>query len=224
MVTPAGVVERYCADVLRLYEMFLGPLEQAKPWNTNGIDGTFRFIRKFWRLFYEDKADDTSKWVVTDEAPAPAELKILHKTIKKVQEDIDHYSFNTSVSAFMVCVNELSTLKCRKRAVLQDLVLLLSPFAPHITEELWAALGNEPGTVSSASFPVFDPKFLVEDEFEYPIQINGKVRTTISFATDRAASEIEQEVLANEVVQKWLEGKSPKKVVVVPKRIVNVVL
>ena len=224
VVNPDTVVDRYGADVLRLYEMFLGPLEQAKPWNTNGIDGTFRFIRKFWRLFYEDKADGTSKWVVTDEAPAPAELKILHKTIKKVQEDIDHYSFNTSVSAFMVCVNELSTLKCRKRAVLQDLVLLLSPFAPHITEELWAALGNEPGTVSSASFPVFDPKFLVEDEFEYPIQINGKVRTTISFATDRAASEIEQEVLANEVVQKWLEGKSPKKVVVVPKRIVNVVL
>lgn len=224
VVNPDTIVERYGADVLRLYEMFLGPLEQAKPWNTNGIDGTYRFIRKFWRLFYEDKADGSSHWVVTDETPTPAELKILHKTIKKAQEDIEHYSFNTSVSAFMVCVNELTTLKCHKKAILQDLVLLLSPYAPHICEELWAALGNEPGTVSKASYPVFNASYLVEDAFEYPIQINGKVRTTISFAIDRAASEIEKEVLANEVVQKWLEGKSPKKVVVVPKRIVNVVL
>lgn len=229
VVNPDTIAEKYGADVLRLYEMFLGPLEQAKPWNTNGIDGTFRFIRKFWRLFYKDNAAGESQWIVTDDRDGgpiatPAELKVLHKTIKKAQEDIANYSFNTSVSAFMVCVNELTTLNCHKRAILQDLVLLLSPYAPHVCEELWAALGNEPGSISRASYPVFNPAFLVEDAFEYPIQINGKVRTTISFAIDRAATEIEKEVLADETVQKWLEGKTPKKVVVVPKRIVNVVI
>ncbi|GAB3545911.1 leucine--tRNA ligase [Spirosoma fluminis] len=224
VVNPDMIVERYGADVLRLYEMFLGPLEQAKPWNTNGIDGVYRFIRKFWRLFYKDNADGASHWIVTDEQPTPAELKVLHRAIQKAESDIEAYSFNTSVSAFMVCVNELTTLNCHKRAVLEDLVLIMSPYAPHVTEELWAALGNEPGTVSKASFPKFNPAYLVEDAFEYPIQINGKVRTTISFAIDRAPAEIEKEVLADEVVQKWLEGKAPKKVVVVPKRIVNVVV
>ncbi len=224
VVNPDDIVERYGADVLRLYEMFLGPLEQAKPWNTNGIDGVYRFIRKFWRLFYKDNATGKSQWIVTDEQPTPAELKVLHKAIQKTESDIDAYSFNTSVSSFMICVNELSTLNCHKRAVLQDLVLILSPYAPHITEELWAALGHEPGSLSKAEFPVFNPAYLVEDAFEYPIQINGKVRTTISFAIDRAATDIEREVLADEVVQKWLEGKTPKKVVVVPKRIVNVVI
>jgi leucyl-tRNA synthetase len=229
VVNPDMIVEKYGADVLRLYEMFLGPLEQAKPWNTNGIDGVYRFIRKFWRLFYKDNAAgasdaEGSQWIVTDEPATPAELKVLHKTIKKTEEDIEGYSFNTSVSSFMICVNELATLNCHKRAVLQDLVLLLAPYAPHITEELWAALGNEPGTLSKAEFPRFNPNFLVEDAFEYPIQINGKVRTTISFAIDRAPTEIEREVLADEIVQKWMEGKTPKKVVVVPKRIVNVVL
>ena len=225
VVNPDMIVEKYGADVLRLYEMFLGPLEQAKPWNTNGIDGVHRFIRKFWRLFYKDNiADGSSTWLVTDEAPTPAELKILHKTIQKAESDIEAYSFNTSVSAFMVCVNELSTLNCHKRAILQDLVLILSPYAPHVTEELWAALGNEAGTISRAQFPTFNPAYLVEDAFEYPIQINGKVRTTISFAIDRAPTDIEREVLADEIVQKWLEGKAPKKVVVVPKRIVNVVI
>ncbi|WP_338876894.1 leucine--tRNA ligase [Spirosoma sp. SC4-14] len=224
VVNPDDIVDKYGADVLRLYEMFLGPLEQAKPWNTNGIDGVHRFIRKFWRLFYKDNAAGESEWIVTNEQPTPAELKVLHRTIQKAESDIEAYSFNTSVSAFMVCVNELTALNCHKRAILQDLVLILSPYAPHITEELWAALGNEPGTISKASFPVFNPNYLVEDAFEYPIQINGKVRTTISFAIDRAPSEIEKEVLADEIVQKWLDGKSPKKVVVVPKRIVNVVI
>ncbi|QMW05081.1 leucine--tRNA ligase [Spirosoma foliorum] len=224
VVNPDTIVEKYGADVLRLYEMFLGPLEQAKPWNTNGIDGVYRFIRKFWRLFYKDNADGSTNWIVTDEQPTPAELKILHKTIQKAGNDIEAFSFNTSVSSFMICVNELATLNCHKRAILQDLVLILSPYAPHITEELWAALGNEPGTISKAEFPKFNPAYLVEDAFEYPIQINGKVRTTISFAIDRAPTEIEKEVLADEIVQKWLEGKSPKKVVVVPKRIVNVVI
>ncbi|GAB4038777.1 leucine--tRNA ligase [Spirosoma jeollabukense] len=224
VVNPDDIVAKYGADVLRLYEMFLGPLEQAKPWNTNGIDGVYRFIRKFWRLFYKDNATGESQWIVTDEQPTPAELKILHKTIQKAESDIEAYSFNTSVSSFMICVNELATLNCHKRAILQDLVLLLSPYAPHVTEELWAALGHEPGSISKATFPKFNPSYLVEDAFEYPIQINGKVRTTISFAIDRAPTEIEREVLADEIVQKWLEGKAPKKVVVVPKRIVNVVI
>ncbi|GAB3699235.1 leucine--tRNA ligase [Spirosoma flavus] len=224
VVNPDDIVAKYGADVLRMYEMFLGPLEQAKPWNTNGIDGVYRFIRKFWRLFYKDNLDGSSTWIVNDEQPTPAELKVLHRTIQKAESDIEAYSFNTSVSAFMVCVNELSTLNCHKRAILQDLVLILSPYAPHITEELWAALGNEAGTISKAQFPTFNPSYLVEDAFEYPIQINGKVRTTISFAIDRAANEIEREVLADEIVQKWLDGKTPKKVVVVPKRIVNVVI
>ncbi|QKZ13700.1 leucine--tRNA ligase [Spirosoma sp. KUDC1026] len=224
VVNPDMIVERYGADVLRLYEMFLGPLEQAKPWNTNGIDGVYRFIRKFWRLFYKDSATSESQWIVREEQATPAELKILHRTIQKAENDIETYSFNTSVSAFMVCVNELTSLNCHKKSVLQELVLLLSPYAPHITEELWAALGNEPGTLSKADFPKFNPNYLVEDSFEYPIQINGKVRTTMNFAVDRAPKEIESEVLADDVVQKWLEGKSPKKVVVVPKRIVNVVV
>ncbi|PRY35944.1 leucyl-tRNA synthetase [Spirosoma oryzae] len=224
VVNPDDIVAKYGADVLRLYEMFLGPLEQAKPWNTNGIDGVYRFIRKFWRLFYKDTATGESEWIVTDETPTPAELKVLHRTIQKAENDIETYSFNTSVSAFMVCVNELTSLNCHKRSILQELVLLLSPYAPHVAEELWAKLGNEPGTVSYAPFPVFNPNYLVEDSFEYPIQINGKVRTTLSFPVDRAPKEIESEVLADEVVQKWLEGKTPKKVVVVPKRIVNVVI
>ncbi|QJD79710.1 leucine--tRNA ligase [Spirosoma rhododendri] len=224
VVNPDDIVTKYGADVLRMYEMFLGPLEQAKPWNTNGIDGVYRFVRKLWRLFYKDNATGESEWIVTDENPTPAELKVLHRTIQKAENDIETYSFNTSISAFMVCVNELTSLNCHKRAVLQELVLLLSPYAPHIAEELWAKLGNEPGTVSYAPFPVFTPNYLVEDSFEYPIQINGKVRTTLNFAVDRAPKEIEDEVLADEVVQKWLEGKTPKKVVVVPKRIVNVVI
>jgi leucyl-tRNA synthetase len=224
VVNPDMIVERYGADVLRMYEMFLGPLEQAKPWNTNGIDGVYRFLRKFWRLFYKDSAVGDSQWIVTEEQSTPDDLKVLHRTIQKAENDIETYSFNTSVSAFMVCVNELTSLNCHKRAILQELVLLLSPYAPHITEELWAALGNEPGSISKADFPKFNPNYLVEDSFEYPIQINGKVRTTMSFAVERAPKEIEAEVLADEVVQKWLEGKSPKKVVVVPKRIVNVVV
>ncbi len=200
--------------------MFLGPLEQAKPWNTNGIDGTYRFIRKFWRLFY----NENGQWLVTDDAPTKDELRVLHKTIKKVQEDTENFSFNTAVSAFMVCVNELGGLKCTKKSILTDLVMLLSPYAPHVTEELYAALGHEAGTLSSATFPTWRAELLVEDAFEYPIQINGKVRATISFPLDTVASEIEKQVLADEVVQKWMEGKSPKKVIVVPKRIVNVVI
>lgn len=221
VVNPDTIVEKYGADTLRLYEMFLGPLTDSKPWNTHGISGTFNFLRKFWRLFYQD---ETGKFLVTDEQPTPEELKALHKAIKKVGEDIEALSFNTSVPAFMVLANELSSLKCHKRAILSDFVLILAPFAPHVTEELWAALGNEPGSVSRQPFPQFNPAYLVESSFEYPVQINGKVRATMNFPLDTIPADIEREVLANETVQKWLEGKAPKKVVVVPKRIVNVVV
>ncbi|MBE9464838.1 leucine--tRNA ligase [Dyadobacter subterraneus] len=220
VVNPDDIVTKYGADTLRLYEMFLGPLEQAKPWNTNGIDGTYRFIRKFWRLFYNDQG----QWLVKDEAAKPEELRVLHKTIKKIEEDIEHFSFNTGVSAFMMCVNELGSLKCNKRAILQELVILISPYAPHLSEELWDALGNEKGTVSKAAFPKWEQQYVVDAIFEYPIQINGKVRVTLPFALDTAATEIEKEVLANEIVIKWLDGATPKKVIVVPKRIVNVVM
>ena len=219
VVNPDILVDKVGADTLRLYEMFLGPLEQAKPWNTNGIDGSFRFIKKVWRLFYDDQ--DSLK--VKDEAPTPAELKVLHTCIKKVEEDLERYSFNTVVSTLMICVNELGTLKCSKKAILQELVILMLPYTPHIAEELWTILGNEAGTISYANFPKFNPVYLVEANFEYPISINGKVRANLSFPTDALPSDIEAGVLANEIVQKWLEGKPPKKVIVVPKRIVNVV-
>jgi leucyl-tRNA synthetase len=220
VVNPDDIVERYGADTLRLYEMFLGPLDQAKPWNTNGIDGTYRFIRKLWRLFY----NDAGQWMVKDVPAKPEELKILHKTIKKIEEDIENFSFNTAVSAFMVCVNELGSSKCQSRAVLQELIVLLSPYAPHISEELWDALGNEKGMVSKADFPKWEQQHVVDAVFEYPIQINGKVRASLSFALDTPASEIEKEVLANETVQRWMEGNPARKVIVVPKRIVNVVI
>jgi len=220
VVNPDDIVTKYGADTLRLYEMFLGPLEQAKPWNTNGIDGTYRFIRKFWRLFYNDQG----QWLVKDEAAKPEELRVLHKTIKKIEEDIENFSFNTGVSAFMMCVNELGSLKCNKRSILQELVVLISPYAPHLSEELWDALGNEIGTVSKAAFPKWEQQYVVDAIFEYPVQINGKVRVTLPFALDTAPADIEKEVLANEVVIKWLEGNKPKKVIVVPKRIVNVVI
>ncbi|MCF0042789.1 leucine--tRNA ligase [Dyadobacter fanqingshengii] len=220
VVNPDDIVERYGADTLRLYEMFLGPLEQAKPWNTNGIDGTYRFIRKLWRLFY----NDAGQWMVKDVPAKPEELKILHKTIKKIEEDIENFSFNTAVSAFMVCVNELGAVKCQSKAVLQELVVLLSPYAPHISEELWDLLGNEKGMVSKAAFPKWELQHVTDSVFEYPIQINGKVRASLTFALDTPASEIEKEVLANETVQRWMEGKDAKKVIVVPRRIVNVVI
>jgi leucyl-tRNA synthetase len=220
VVNPDDIVERYGADTLRLYEMFLGPLDQAKPWNTNGIDGTYRFIRKLWRLFYTE----TGQWQVKDVPAKPEELKSLHKTIKKIGEDIESFSFNTAVSAFMVCVNELGSQKCQSKEVLEQLVILLSPYAPHISEELWAALGNEAGMVSKATFPVFEAKYVQESVFEYPVQINGKVRASLTFPLDTPPADIEKEVLADATVQKWMEGKPAKKVVVVPKRIVNVVI
>jgi len=219
VVNPDDMIAQYGADTLRMYEMFLGPLEQSKPWNTNGIDGVFKFLRKLWRLFY----DDQGNFVVTDEPATEAELKVLHKTIKKVQEDIEDLSFNTSVSTFMICVNELTSLKCHKRTILTDLSITLSPFAPHITEELWHQLGHD-SSIVKASFPTYEEKYLIEESYEYPISVNGKVRARIKFPLDKPRDEIEKEVLATEQIQKWTQGKPPKKVIIVPKKIVNVVV
>jgi leucyl-tRNA synthetase len=220
VVNPDDIVKRYGADTLRMYEMFLGPLEQSKPWNTNGIEGVFKFLRKFWRLFH----DDAWNFNVSDAEPNKAELKSLHKIIRKVEEDIDRFSFNTSVSSFMIAVNELTDLKCNKRAILQDLVVILSPYAPHICEELWVMLGNQAGTLSYTSYPKFNPAYLVEDEFAYPISINGKTKININISLTLDSKDIETFVLANADVQKYLDGKTPKKVIVVKGRIVNIVL
>jgi leucyl-tRNA synthetase len=219
VVSPDDIVERFGADTLRLYEMFLGPLEQSKPWNTNGIDGVFKFLRKYWRLFH----DEQGNFNVSNAEPRPEELKALHKTIKKVEEDIDRFSFNTSVSTFMICVNELQALKSNNRKILQDLTIVLSPYAPHITEEIWHLLGNEE-SISKATYPAWNEAYLQENSFEYPISINGKTRHKISFPAEKPVKEIEDEVLASEAVQKWLEGKTPKKVIIVPKKIVNIVI
>lgn len=220
VVNPDDIIERYGADTLRLYEMFLGPLEQSKPWNTNGIEGVFKFLRKFWKLFH----DDDFNFKVSEEDPTRAELKSLHKIIRKVEDDIERFSFNTSVSSFMICVNELTDLKCNKRRILQDLLIVLSPYAPHISEELWALLGNEPGTLSYAPYPVFNPDFLVEEAFAYPISVNGKMKMNLDISLALDAPEIEKLVLANADVQKYLNGKAPKKVIVVKGRIVNIVI
>ena len=219
VVNPDDVVTKYGADTLRLYEMFLGPLEQFKPWNTQGIDGTFKFLRKLWRLFYNEQG----KFLLVDGEPEPAELKILHKTIKKVEEDIEKYTFNTVVSSFMICVNELKELNCNNKSILHDFLIILSPYAPHIAEELWQSLGKN-DSIFNASFPKWKLEYIQEDAFEYPISINGKVRTKISFPLTTSNEEIEKAVLSAEIVQKWLEGKQPKKIIVVQKKIVNVVL
>ena len=219
VVNPDDVIEQYGADTLRLYEMFLGPLEQFKPWNTNGIDGVYKFLRKLWRLFH----DEAGSFEVSDETPTRVEQKIIHAAIKKAQEDIDRYSFNTSVSSFMICVNELTAAKCNKREVLEKLVLIISPYAPHIAEELWHLLGHQE-SVTKAAFPAFEEKYLQEDSHEYPISINGKMRVKMTFGLDMAPKDIEQEVLAAEQVQRWTEGKTPKKVIIVPKKIINIVI
>jgi leucyl-tRNA synthetase len=219
VVNPDDIITHYGADTLRMYEMFLGPLELSKPWNTNGIDGVYKFLRRFWNLFH----DKSENFVVSDEPPSREELKVLHKTIKKVEYDIEHFSFNTSVSEFMICCNELSSLKCNKRAILEPLVVALASFAPHITEELWEKMGHKT-TILQASYPKYDDQYLIESSFEYPISINGKVRVKMNFALDMPVADIEKNVMASESVQKWTEGKTPKKVIIVPGKIVNVVL
>lgn len=218
VVNPDDIIERYGADTLRLYEMFLGPLEQSKPWDTNGIEGTYRFLRKFWNLFYENDV-----FSVSDEAPTKAEFKVLHATIKKVSEDIGKMSFNTSVAQFMIAVNELGALKCNKRDILEPLTIALAPFAPHIAEELWEKLGHAE-SITTAQWPRFDERHLVEDNFSYPISFNGKTRLQLEFPIALDAKSVEAAVLANPEVQAKLEGKAPKKVIVVPKRIVNIVV
>jgi leucyl-tRNA synthetase len=219
VVNPDDIIENYGADTLRMYEMFLGPLEMSKPWNTNGIDGVFKFFRRLWNLFHDEKGN----WNVSDAEATAEELKALHKALKKVEQDIENFSFNTSVSEFMICVNELSSLKTNKRSILEPLTIALAPFAPHITEELWEKLGHTE-TINNGSFPKFNEEYLKQDSFEYPISINGKVRAKMEFALDMPKEDIEKIVLAADAVVKWTEGKPPKKVIVVPGRIVNVVL
>lgn len=220
VVNPDDIISRYGADTLRMYEMFLGPLEQSKPWNTNGIEGVFKFLRKFWRMFH----NDAWEFSVSNAEPSKAELKSLHKIIRKVEEDVERFSFNTSVSSFMIAVNELTDLKCNNRAILHDLVIVLSSYAPHICEELWTLLGNPAGTLSYAPFPKFNSAYLVEDEFAYPISINGKTKMNLNVSLSLEPKDIEAFVLANADVQRYLDGKAPKKVIVVKGRIVNMVV
>ncbi len=216
---PDDLVEKYGADTLRMYEMFLGPLEQSKPWDTNGIEGVFRFIRKFWKLFHDQNND----FFVSEEAATPAELKALHRTIKKIQEDIERFSFNTAVSAFMICINELTDLKCHKRTILEPMTILISSYAPHLSEELWKLMGHE-GTIMDARFPEFNEAFLVEDSVKYAVSFNGKMRFTIDLSVNLTAAEVEKAVLEAPESQRYLENKVPKKVIVVLKKIVNIVL
>ena len=218
VVNPDMIVERYGADTLRLYEMFLGPLEQSKPWDTNGIDGVHRFLRKLWGLYYS--ADGLR---VTDAPASKDELKSLHKLIRKVTQDVEQFSFNTSVAAFMICINELQGLKTASREVLRPLLILLAPFAPHIAEELWHALGEET-TIVAATWPKYNEQLLVEDSVKYPVSFNGKTRFTMEFAREASQDAIRKAVLSAEEAQKWLEGKTPKKVIIVPGRIINIVL
>lgn len=218
-ISPDDIITKYGADCLRLYEMFLGPLELPKPWNTNGIEGVSKFIRKLWRLYH----DVAHKFAVSDDAPSAAELKILHKTIKKTEEDMERFSFNTSVSSFMICVNELTDLKCNKRAILEPLAIIIAPYAPFVAEELWSLLGHQE-SIAYASFPQWKEEFIIDQSFDYPISINGKTRVKISLPLNLTKEEITKEVLSKEEVLKLLDGKSPKNIIVVPNRIVNIVV
>ena len=220
VVNPDDIIEQYGADTLRLYEMFLGPLEQAKPWNTNGIEGVYKFLRKVWRLFH----DAEGNFRVSDEEPSKAEYKALHKIIKKVEDDIERFSFNTSVSAFMICVNELTDLKTNKRKILEDLLIVLEPYAPHITEELWSLLGNPAGSISYATYPEFKPEYLVESEFAYPVSINGKMKMNLPLALDLDQQAVEAILNDNADVQRLLDGKPVKKVIFVKGKIINIVI
>ena len=218
VVNPDTIIEEYGADTLRLYEMFLGPLEFSKPWDTQGIDGVYKFLRKFWRLFQVGE-----NFSVSDETPSKEELKVLHKTIKKVEYDIENFSFNTSIPAFMICTNELTALKCNKRAILEPLVITIAPFAPHMAEELWSLLGHTQ-SITKETFPQWEEKFLTEDTFEYPVSFNGKVRFKLSMPLTATNADIEAAVKAATESTKWLEGKEIKKMIIVPKKIVNVVM
>jgi leucyl-tRNA synthetase len=218
-VDPTDLVEKFGADTFRMYEMFLGPVDQSKPWDTKGIEGVHRFLKKLWRLFF----DEMKGKVWNEEKATAEELKVLHRTIRKIEEDTERFSFNTAVSAFMICVNELADLKCNKREVLQPLLIMLTPYAPHISEELWLALGNE-GSVLDADYPKFEEKYVIESSKEYPVSINGKVRTNINIALDATPEQVQEIALSNELVQKWMEGKPLKKFIFVKGKMINVVI
>ena len=219
VVNPDMIVDKYGADTLRMYEMFLGPVEQSKPWDTNGIDGVHRFLKKLWALFYSR----TDEFLPVEGEATKEELKAIHKLIKKVSGDIETFSYNTSISAFMICVNELTSLKCRNKEVLSQLVVVIAPFAPHLAEELWEALGHST-SVCDAQWPAFNEEYLKEDSIKYTISFNGKARFTLEFPADADNETIQSTVMSNEQAQKWIEGKTPKKVIIVPKKIVNIVL
>ena len=218
-VNPDDIVEKYGADTFRMYEMFLGPVEMSKPWDTKGIEGVFRFLKKFWRLFVSEEKG----LIVTHDPANNEELKVLHKAIKKIQDDTERFSFNTGVSGFMIATNELMDLKCHKRSILEPLLILLTPYAPHICEELWHLLGHA-SSVLDASYPLFEEKYVKESAKSYPVAINGKTRTEITIALDATQEQVEKIVLADERVKKWLEGKAPKKVIYVKNKMVNVVV
>ncbi|RYG35305.1 MAG: leucine--tRNA ligase, partial [Chitinophagaceae bacterium] len=217
-VNPDELCERYGADTFRMYEMFLGPVEASKPWDTKGIEGVHRFLKKLWRLFYNDVGLS-----VSDEKASPEELKVLHKAIKKIEHDTANFSFNTAVSAFMVCVNELTDLQCNKKEILEPLLILLAPYAPHITEELWHLCGNN-SSILLSNYPALNESLLIESVKDYPVSVNGKLRTNISISLQAVVPEIEEIVLKNDVVQKWLEGKSPKKIIYIAGKMINVVV
>jgi leucyl-tRNA synthetase len=218
-VNPDVLVDRYGADTFRMYEMFLGPIEQSKPWDTKGIEGVHRFIKKLWRLFFDEQKGK----IWNEEEPTQAEWKIVHKTIKKIDLDSENFSFNTAVSAFMVCVNELTELNCHKRKALEPILILLSPYAPHLTEELWHELGNVT-SILDASYPICDEKYLLETEKEYPVSVNGKLRTNLVFSLDASQTEVEEKVLADDTIKKWLDGKPAKKIIFVKGKMINVVV
>tara|TARA_R110002049_G_scaffold115236_6_gene267113 strand:- start:5051 stop:6160 length:1110 start_codon:yes stop_codon:yes gene_type:complete len=219
VVNPDDICKQYGADTLRMYEMFLGPLEQAKPWSTAGITGVHSFLKKLWKL-YHTGVDETFN--VSDEAASKENIKTLHKTIKKVEEDIENFSFNTSVSTFMIAVNELSAQKCTAREILEPLIILISPYAPHIAEEIYNKLGHS-GSIATAAFPKFEEKHLIESSKEYPISFNGKMRFTLELPLDMSKDDIETAVMSNEKTQHYLEGRTPKKIIIVPGKIVNIV-
>ncbi|PCI09506.1 MAG: hypothetical protein COB73_05385 [Flavobacteriaceae bacterium] len=219
VVSPDAICEEYGADSLRLFEMFLGPLEQSKPWKTSGISGVYSFLKKLWKLYH---IGENGAFLVSEDSATKDELKTLHKTIKKVDDDIANFSFNTSVSSFMIAVNELTALKCNKREILEGLIILVSPYAPHIAEEIWSKLGHTT-SISTAKFPIFDASHLVESTKNYPISFNGKMRFTLELSLDLSKDEIEKAVLENKKTIAQLEGRTPKKVIVVPGKIVNIV-
>jgi leucyl-tRNA synthetase len=218
-VNPDDLVEKYGADTFRMYEMFLGPIEMSKPWDTKGIEGVHRFIKKLWRLFY----DETKGKVWTDEKPARDELKILHKAIKKIQDDNERFSFNTGVSAFMITVNELNDIKCHKKEILAPLLVLLQPYAPHVTEELWHSLGNE-SSIIEEPFPELKQEYLVESTFTYPVSVNGKKRTEINIDLNITEDDLKKIVLENSTIQKWIEGNSFERIIYKPRQMINVVV